>query len=107
MSQPAAVNKAGQSLGQKGHRTRLKIVAAAKHLLKETQLGDLTVLAVAQRAGVSKATFYLYFDDVGDVLVDILDEVNQDMSVIFAQLAEPWTTKEAYSNAYCFVQAYV
>lgn len=106
MNQPAAVNKAGQSLGQKGRRTRQKIIAAAKHLLGETQLGDLTVLAVAQRAGISKAALYLYFDDVGDILLSVLDEVSQDVSDVLARLAEPWSAKNAYRNAYGFVEAY-
>jgi AcrR family transcriptional regulator len=51
-------------------RTRLSIVEAARRLA--TSAGPVRVADVATEAGVSEATFYRYFRDVGAVLFDAM-----------------------------------
>lgn len=45
-----------------------KIAIATYDLLKTTALRDLTVTAIAEKAGVTRKTFYRNFGDVNDVL---------------------------------------
>jgi AcrR family transcriptional regulator len=46
-----------------------RIVAAAEHLLSESsRFSEISVEQVISRAGVSRSTFYSYFDDMGHLL---------------------------------------
>lgn len=47
----------------KGRRTREALLGAGEVVAEREGLSGLSVAAVADRAGVAKGTFYLYFDD--------------------------------------------
>lgn len=47
----------------KGRRTREALLSAGELVAERDGLSGLSVAAVANRAGVAKGTFYLYFDD--------------------------------------------
>jgi AcrR family transcriptional regulator len=106
MTDTISVNKSGQSLGRKGRRTRANIVAAASHLLHETPLGALTVAAIAKQADISAPTFYLYFEDVGEVLLAVLEDVTHELDEVLALLEAPWPVERTFECALRFVQAY-
>ena len=106
MNDSVTVNKSGQSLGRKGRRTRAKIVAGASHLLRESPMGGLTVAAIAKEADISAPTFYLYFEDVGEVVLAILDEVSGELDAVLGKLEAPWPADRTYACALAFVQAY-
>jgi AcrR family transcriptional regulator len=61
-------NKHGQALGTKGHATRKRLLDAAERLLAIKSPVELTAVAIAKEAKTSSATFYMYFDDVQDIL---------------------------------------
>jgi AcrR family transcriptional regulator len=106
MNEDVTVNKSGQSLGRKGRRTRANIVAGANQLLREAPFGALTVAAIAKQAEISAPTFYLYFEDMGEVLLAMLDDVNQDLEGVLAMLTKPWPADRTYTCALEFVHAY-
>jgi AcrR family transcriptional regulator len=106
MSEDVTVNKSGQSLGRKGRRTRANILEGAGQLLRETPWTPPTVAAIAKQAEISAPTFYLYFEDVGEVLLAMLDELRDESDAILALLNEPWGEDEIYPRALKFVQAY-
>lgn len=64
---------------RKKANTTAALVAAAYELVGEGGMGAVTAEAVAERAGVSRRTFFNYFPNVDDVfvrgLLDILAEV--------------------------------
>jgi AcrR family transcriptional regulator len=101
-----SVNKSGQSLGRKGRRTRANIVSGLKTLLLSTAITNLTVQAVANEAYISAPTFYLYFEDLGEVLLAALEEVAPDMAVIRSRLDADWPADRTYACALAFAQAY-
>jgi AcrR family transcriptional regulator len=47
---------------------RVRLVAAALHLFSEQGYDDTTVAEIAERAGLTKSTFFRYFPDKKDVL---------------------------------------
>jgi AcrR family transcriptional regulator len=106
MTHAITVNKSGQSLGRKGRQTRANIIAGANYLLRETPMGGLTVAAIAKQADISAPTFYLYFEDVGEVLLAVLDEVAHELDGVLAKLVAPWPAERTYGCALAFVQAY-
>ena len=79
-------NKQGQSLGPKGRATRNRILAATRKLLKKHSPLELTVVSIAQVAGTSSATVYMYFDDVRDILFELASIATYDVIKAFETL---------------------
>ena len=63
--------------------TRQRLLAAAETLLAERGYAAVTMGAIADRAGVSPATVYLYFPGKAAVVAALADEIvaNPDLSV--------------------------
>jgi AcrR family transcriptional regulator len=106
MDDEITVNKSGQSLGRKGRRTRANILAGAGQLLRESPGAPPTVAAIAKQADISAPTFYLYFEDVGEVLLAMLEDLHDESDAVLALLTEPWPETDAYPRALGFVRAY-
>ncbi len=52
------------------------ILATAERLLRERPLGDFSVDDLAKGAGISRPTFYFYFQSKNAVLLSLLDQMN-------------------------------
>jgi AcrR family transcriptional regulator len=63
---------AGGSPGSGGSELRETILAATEDLLATRQFGDLAVSDILGAAGVSRGTFYFYFDSKHDVLAELV-----------------------------------
>lgn len=63
----------GRSSRLKSERTHDRLCRATARLLDSTSLRDLKVADIAALAGVSPATFYLYFADVNEAVLAVLD----------------------------------
>lgn len=108
MSKSRNHNKHGQSLGRKGRETRDRLLNAARELLQSNSPLQLTVVAIAKRAKMSSATFYLYFDDVQGLLLMLSEEAEKDMQVVHDVLDEPWDPKSLeLDHAARVVEAFV
>jgi AcrR family transcriptional regulator len=101
-----AVNKSGQSLGQKGHRTRLRILEATRRLIEAQRGLAPAAAAVAREAGISSPTFYLYFTDVGEAILDVVAEIAHEFEPVVTLLAEDWPRERTYELAQAFTAAY-
>ena len=62
----------GGSSGSGGSGLRETILAATEDLLATRQFGDLAVSDILGAAGVSRGTFYFYFDSKHDVLAELV-----------------------------------
>lgn len=89
---PIAVktNQQGQALGRKGVETRKKLMAAARKLLDVYSPVELTAVAIAKEAGTSSASFYMYFDDVRDILYGLATEAGDAMASVHEVVQQPW-----------------
>lgn len=65
-------------------RTRQLIKDAFVELLEETDLQQITVNRLAERATINRVTFYLHFRDITDMLEKMADEMIDDISTIFS-----------------------
>jgi AcrR family transcriptional regulator len=86
------VNKHGQSLGRKGSETRQRLMDAARRLLSDHSPLTLTAVSVAKEAETSSATFYIYFDDVREILYALSEAASADLSEVHRILEEDWDT---------------
>ncbi|MGE7623851.1 TetR-like C-terminal domain-containing protein [Viridibacillus sp. NPDC096237] len=60
-------------------RTRLLIKEAFVDLLQEMDVGKISVSRIAERATISRVTFYLHYRDISDMLEKIADDMIQDI----------------------------
>lgn len=65
--------------GNKGRRTRVKLVAAARTIFERDGLLESRVTDIASEAGVSQGTFYNYFVSKEQVFEEVVAEVNEAM----------------------------
>jgi AcrR family transcriptional regulator len=99
-------NKAGQPLGNKGTETRLRLMAAAQRLMNKTSPLNLTAAAIAKEARTAGATFYVYFNDVEDILWALCDSVATDITNLFADDSILRDDARLDKEALAFVKAY-
>jgi AcrR family transcriptional regulator len=71
----AGYNLLGQRLGRKGQETRERILVTALRLIETCQDTPLTLSAVAREASVGMTTLYLYFPNLGDLVLAALTRV--------------------------------
>ncbi len=93
-SSPDPAQGQGQGHGQghgQGSDLRESILAATARLLEQQRFDDLSVARVLEAAGVSRGSFYFYFDSKHDVLAELVRRATaQGM-----EAAEPWLARPA------------
>jgi AcrR family transcriptional regulator len=101
-------NKLGQVIGRKGHTTRSKLLAATRRLLeKYGQVGEIRVSEIVSIAKVSQASFYSYFSDIDDAVLEVVHEVSELNPSVTAILSEPWAFEEIYEKCYLVAERYM
>lgn len=66
-------NLLGQRLGRKGQETRERILVATEKLLAPESDVTLSLSAVAREASLGMTTLYLYFSDLSELVLAVLD----------------------------------
>jgi len=89
-ARPVRINKQGQELGRKGKETRERLMNAARKLLATHSPVDLTAVSIARIARTSSATFYIYFNDIHDLILALSEAAAIEFSEVHRILEEPW-----------------
>lgn len=101
-------NLLGQRLGRKGRDTRERILAATEKLLTSETDTPLSLSSVAREASLGMTTLYLYFNDLSELFLAVLDRtmaLAEDAYV--AKLRTQWPDEnlgaccEAFLHDYC------
>lgn len=69
-------SRARRSSHDSGDGRKQAILATAERLLQERPLADFSVDDLAKGAGISRPTFYFYFQSKNAVLLSLLDQMN-------------------------------
>ena len=72
-------------------RSRRLICDALMELLDEKPLDKITVTDIANRADISRGTFYLHYDSVGEVISELQDAFIEQMDAYFVSLDIPFS----------------
>jgi AcrR family transcriptional regulator len=107
-AKPAVVhNLNGQRLGRKGRDTRQRIITATEELLSEGPLEQVTLSAVARKVPLGMSSLYLYFTDLTELLVAVLEPVMATAEDSFlARLRERWPDDGLYDHCLDFLKVY-
>jgi hypothetical protein len=68
-------NLDGQRLGKKGRGTRERVLAATERLLAAPVDTGISLSAVAREASLGMTTLYLYFSDLTELLLAVLEPI--------------------------------
>ena len=98
-------NLDGQLMGAKGRDTRDRLMKVTREMLSATALRELRAADIARRAGGSKATFYVYFENVEAVALALAEEVVSDSAPLVHMAETDWTAAPA-KTSHTFVGAY-
>jgi AcrR family transcriptional regulator len=99
-------NKQGQAMGPKGLATRQRLLNAASKLLRTQSPVDLTAVSIAKAAKTSSAAFYMYFDDIRDILFALGEIAFLDAGEIIDVLDEDWPSDQLEDCATRFVDGF-
>jgi len=100
-------NLNGQKLGRKGRDTRARIRAAATELIREESDEPVTLSAVARRVSLGMTSLYLYFADLTELIMAVLEPVTATAEQDFIHLLRKrWPDEELHVHCREFVAAY-
>lgn len=81
-------------------------MAAAHELLQTMSAVSLTATAIARQAKTSSSTFYVYFDDVSDVVLALATEASEDIGAVMASLGDWRAGQSTEAGARAFFNVY-
>ena len=99
-------NLGGQTIGRKGSETRVRLLEAAAALLATTPLRKLATADVARKAGISPASFYLYFENVDSLALELTEIATLAAMPFINDLEAEWLWQDPQGNITRFVRAY-
>lgn len=100
-------NLNGQRLGRKGRDTRERILAATNELLAGPPEVQISLSAVARKASLGMTSLYLYFNDLTELLLAVLEPVMATAEESYVSLLRTrWDDAELGDSALAFVRAY-
>jgi len=105
---PPAVetNQQGQTLGRKGMQTRQNLMSAARRLLDVYSPVELTAVSIAKEAGTSSASFYMYFEDIRDILYALAIDAGADMATLQEIVDQPWVPETVLEHSTRLVERF-
>jgi AcrR family transcriptional regulator len=103
---PVSHNLNGQRLGPKGRVTRARILAATNELLAGPIDKPISLSAVAREASLGMTSLYLYFADLTELLLAVLEPLGAEAEQSYLQhLRERWPDETLGADCLQFVTA--
>jgi len=101
-------NLLGQRLGRKGQETRERILVTALRLIEASSKdAPVTLTSVARDASVGMTTLYLYFPNLGDLVLAVLTRVMDCADSAFVdRLRARWPDDGLGASAQGFIRAH-
>lgn len=100
-------DQSGRRLGTRAQTTRRTLLDATAELLAQQSLRDVRVVDIARRVGSSPATFYQYFKDVEDAVLELAQEASLQMPAVIALIEDPWLEADGMERARAVVNAFI
>jgi AcrR family transcriptional regulator len=106
-SDGVARNLNGQKLGRKGQMTRARILAAAAELVSQDSDTPISLSAVARQADLGMTSLYLYFNDLTEVLLAVLQPVMETAEADYIGLLRTrWPDETLAGNCRDYIEAF-
>lgn len=99
----ALVDQTGRPLGARALQTRQRILDATVAELASKPMRDLRVIDIARRVGSSPATFYQYFKDIEDAVLQLAEQATSRTPIVVDAIHGEWSGREGFERAKVFV----
>jgi len=83
----------GRALGEKGARTRRRLLEAAEQVFADLGYHDASIVKITEAAGVSQGTFYLYFAGKQEVFDVLVEDLNTRLRHAMSEASAKGTTR--------------
>ena len=97
----------GRVIGSRATITRVRLLEATAKLLNENSALDLKVIDITREANTSPATFYQYFTDVSDAILDLAYQAGQDSLPMLVHLDQSWDGEAGKEHAVAFTTEFI
>ena len=95
-----------QRIGAKGASTRRQLIEATAKLVEECGMHRLRIADVAREAGVSQATFYVYFKDLEEAALAVLEDLSQSTPRLLRAADRRGSKDQAVEHARAMIDLY-
>ena len=90
----------GRTIGTRGAATRRRLLDATAALLNDRGVLELRVVDIARAVGTSSATYYQYFRDVDEAVLELAEEIGaREVEPLARLLDEPWNVDTGLDRA--------
>ncbi len=96
----------GRVIGVRAQATRRRLLDQTADLLDRTGVLDLKVVDITRAIGTSPATFYQYFTDVDDAILNLAEEAGEYERALVEYFSDDWIGPDGLESALAFVDAY-
>ena len=97
----------GRVPGRRGRATRQRLLACTSDMLTTTSYRDVKVIDIARVAGTSPATFYQYFADVEEAVLELASSAAEEVPAILEPLSADWNGPDGLAAARVLAAAFV
>ena len=97
----------GRVIGSRASQTRARLLEATAKLLDERGAFDLKVIDVTREAKTSPATFYQYFNDVSDAILDLAQQAGDDSFTMLTHFDDDWKGDAGRRHVEEFTREYI
>src|ERR1700733_10032346 len=87
-------------IGERGARTRERIVSETLALFGSIGFHETTVRDISEAANISRATLYQYFESKEEIFVELLDECGGALLKVIRRIGPLGPTAEGFENLY-------
>ena len=103
----AVVDQTGRALGPRALATRERLLEATLAELSVSSLRDLKVTDLVKRVGTSPATFYQYFRDVEEAVLQLATRASHEMPAIAELIDGDWSGAVGLDRARAITSAFI
>ena len=104
MSAVETLDQSGRVLGPRALKTRARLLAATESQLSRRSVRELSVADITRQAGTSPATFYQYFGDVTDAVLQLASDVSAETARRLEAVSDDWKGDAGLENARTLVR---
>jgi len=84
---------ASKTPGEKGARTRRRLLEAAEQVFADLGYHDASIVKITEAAGVSQGTFYLYFGGKQEIFDVLVEDLNTRLRHAMSEASAKGTTR--------------
>ncbi|MFT3754461.1 MAG: TetR family transcriptional regulator [Pseudoxanthomonas sp.] len=98
-------NKRGQVIGDKGERSRDRLMDGALEVLRRKNIWEVGVIDICAACKVAPSNLYTYFNGVEDVVIALAEREMRQQPDLLGMLSKgPWEGRQAIATARKFVE---